>query len=385
MLFVYYSNLTFFAFGGNKKTKHFFKCPLHKKMSLLWVDKYRPKELHKLDYHKEQAAHLKNLTQQGDFPHLLIYGPLGAGKKTRIMCILRELYGSGVERLRMENMNFTTPSNKKLEIMTVSSNYHIEVNPSDVGIYDRVVVMDLIKTVAQTHQLDVNGQREFKVVVLTSVDELTKDAQHALRRTMEKYITNCRLILCANSTSRVIPAIRSRCLGIRVPAPSVAEIATILQNVCKKESLTLPPALAEKIAVKSGRNLRRALLICEACKVEKYPFSPDQVINEPDWERFTRETAKLILREQSLDQIQRIREKFYELIIHGIPSDIVMKVLVEELLKNSDDGNMKRDFVKLAAEYDHRVKRGNKAIMHFEAFAAKCMCIYQQYMKSFLD
>lgn len=354
-------------------------------MSLLWVDKYRPKELQKLDYHKEQAAHLKNLTQQGDFPHLLIYGPLGAGKKTRIMCLLRELYGAGVERLRMENMNFTTPSNKKLEIMTINSNYHIEVNPSDVGIYDRVVVMDLIKTVAQTHQLDVNGQREFKVVVLTSVDELTKDAQHALRRTMEKYITNCRLILCANSTSGVIPAIRSRCLGIRVPAPSVEEIANILQTVCKKESLTLPAQLAEKIAVKSGRNLRRALLICEACKVEKYPFAPNQEIKEPDWERFIRETAKLILREQSLDQIQRIREKFYELIIHGIPSEIVMKVLVEELLKNCDDNNMKREFVKLAAEYDHRMKQGNKPIMHFEAFAAKCMCIYQQYMKSFLD
>lgn len=174
-------------------------------MSQLWVDKYRPKELSKLDYHKKQAENLRNLIKEGDFPHLLVYGPSGAGKKTRIMCLLKELYGSGVERLRMEHMNFTTPSNKKLEIMTVSSNYHIEVNPSDVGIYDRVVIMDLIKNVAQTHQLDVSGQREFKVVVLNGVDELTKDAQHALRRTMEKYIATCRLILCANSTSRVIP------------------------------------------------------------------------------------------------------------------------------------------------------------------------------------
>lgn len=46
--------------------------------------------------------------------------------------------------------------------MTVASNYHIEVNPSDAGIYDRIVVMDLIKNAAQTHQLDSTGQREFK-------------------------------------------------------------------------------------------------------------------------------------------------------------------------------------------------------------------------------
>jgi replication factor C subunit 3/5 len=67
--------------------------------------------------------------QGGDFPHLLVYGPSGAGKKTRIMCLLREMYGAGVEKLRIEQHTFTTPSNKKIEISTISSNYHIEVNP----------------------------------------------------------------------------------------------------------------------------------------------------------------------------------------------------------------------------------------------------------------
>lgn len=106
------------------------------------------------------------------------------------------------------------------------------------------------------------------VIVLTNVDQLTKDAQHALRRTMEKYVASCRLILCANSTSRILPAIKSRCLEIRVPAPTISEIKSILHCISKKEGLQLPEKLATNVANASGRNLRRAILMLEACKIE---------------------------------------------------------------------------------------------------------------------
>jgi len=61
------------------------------------------------------------------------------------------------------------------------------------------------------------------------VDRLTKEAQQALRRTMEKYMATCRIILCANSIGQVIPAIRSRCLAVRVPAPTHEDIFKILK------------------------------------------------------------------------------------------------------------------------------------------------------------
>ena len=48
------------------------------------------------------------------------------------------------------------------------------------------------------------------------------------------------------------------------------QISQILHNVCKKEGLSLPAELSKRIAEKSNRNLRRALLMCEACRVQQY-------------------------------------------------------------------------------------------------------------------
>jgi replication factor C subunit 3/5 len=62
------------------------------------------------------------------------------------------------------------------------------------------------------------------VVIINEADSLSRDAQAALRRTMEKYMSNMRIILCANSTSKLIAPIKSRCLLMRVAAPNPEEV-----------------------------------------------------------------------------------------------------------------------------------------------------------------
>jgi len=346
----------------------------------LWIDKHRPSSLSKLTYHLDQAHDLKCLVNSGDFAHLLVYGPSGAGKKTRITCLLRELYGAGVEKLKLEQQTFLTPSKKKIEISTIGSNYHIEVNPSDAGIHDRVVIQELIKTTAQTHQFDSTSQKSFKVVVLMETDRLTKDAQHALRRTMEKYVSSCRIILCCNSTSKVIPAIRSRCLSVRVAAPNKEEVLQVLNLVCKKEGLNLPEELASRIADKAKGNMRRALLMCEACRVQQYPFTVDQPIQDPDWEIYLKQTATAIIEQQTPRQLLEVRTRLYELLTHCIPPDIIIKGLLAELVKNCD-GSLKCELTQLAAYYEHRLQLGTKAIYHLEAFVAKFMSIYKKFFE----
>lgn len=147
--------------------------------------------------------------------------------------------------------------------------YHLEITPADVGTYDRVVVQELLKEVAQTQQVDLSAKQRFKVVVINEADHLTRDAQAALRRTMEKYSPNLRLILLANSTSNIIAPIRSRTLLVRVAAPTESDICSALHLAGKKEGWTESEVLNKRIAKESGRNLRRALLMFESIYAQK--------------------------------------------------------------------------------------------------------------------
>lgn len=199
----------------------------------------------------------------------MIYGPSGAGKKTRIVATLKELYGPGVEKIKIDSRVFQTTSNRKVEFNVVASIYHLEITPSDVGNHDRVVIQSLLKEVAQTQQVDVAARQRFKVVVINEADHLTRDAQAALRRTMEKYSPNLRLILIANSTANIIAPIRSRTLLVRVAAPTVAEMVRVIKHVATVEKLGWNEGLAIRVAEESGRNLRRALLMFEAIHAQK--------------------------------------------------------------------------------------------------------------------
>lgn len=354
----------------------------------LWVDKYRPKKLENLSYHEGITKSLGALASTGDFPHLLVYGPSGAGKKTRIYSTLNELFGAQVEKLKIDVKTFTTSSNRKLEFNVLSSPYHLEITPSDMGNNDRVVIQDLLKDVASTEQVDFSNQAKlatkhrFKVVVINEADSLTRDAQAALRRTMEKYLSNIRLIMVCNTIANIIAPIKSRTLLVRIPAPTDGEIASILLNIAAKENLKFSSISEDAqeqyfrtIAQASDRNLRRALLSFETISMQNETIpvdKPETTIINLDWEVIIRNIARSMSREKTVANLAKLRETFYELLSHCIPARLILKTLALELM-NGVDPTRARALIEIAAVFDERLSLGQKLIFHLEGFAAKAM------------
>lgn len=355
----------------------------------LWVDKYRPRQLDQLDYHENITASLKALASTGDFPHLLVYGPNGAGKKTRIYATLQELFGPQTEKLKIDVKTFTTSSNRKLEFNVLSSPYHLEITPSDMGNNDRVVIQDLLKDVASTEQVDFSNpaksaqKHRFKVVIINEAESLTRDAQAALRRTMEKYLANIRLILVCNTIASIIAPIKSRTLLVRVPAPSVSDIGTILESVATEEQVKFDneaqkSQFLQQVAAASKRNLRRSLLAFETISMQNETVSTSNSALASitlDWEAIINNMAKSMISNRTVANLAKLRVTFYELLSHCIPPRLILKSLVLALTEQQRDEKKSLQLVNAAATFDERLSLGSKAIFHLEGFAARAMVV----------
>ncbi len=150
--------------------------------------------------------------------------------------------------------------------------------------------------------------------------------------------------------------------------------------VCKKENVLAPPELLLKVARQSNRNLRRAILMLEACRVQSAgQLTAQTEVVKTDWENYISTLAHEITQEQSPAKLLAAREKLYELLINCIPAEVIIKTLAVELMRNVDD-SLKHEIIEWAAFYEHRLCQGSKDIFHLEAFVAKYMSIYKLYL-----
>ncbi|THG04725.1 hypothetical protein TEA_013616 [Camellia sinensis var. sinensis] len=174
-----------------------------------WVEKYRPQSLSDVAAHRDIVDTIDRLTSENKLPHLLLYGPPGTGKTSTILAVARKLYGS-----QMHNMV-------------------LELNASDDRGID--VVRQQIQDFASTQSFSFGAKSAVKLVLLDEADAMTKDAQFALRRVIEKYTKNTRFSLICNHVNKIIPALQSRCTRFRFAPLDAIHVSERLKHVIQAE------------------------------------------------------------------------------------------------------------------------------------------------------
>lgn len=195
----------------------------------MWAEKYRPKSLKAIINQKEIVDRLKSFVKAKNIPHCIFAGPPGTGKTTAALCLARDLYGKGYREHLME------------------------LNASDErGIK---IVRETVKTFARTRSI---GEIPFKILILDEADNMTSDAQQALRRTMERFTETCRFIMIANYSGKIIEPLQSRCAPFRFSYMSQEDQDRYLHHLIEEENVKILDEGLTAIFEVSGGDLRKA-------------------------------------------------------------------------------------------------------------------------------
>jgi replication factor C small subunit len=305
----------------------------------MWVEKYRPSKLSEIVNQTDIIGSLEALIKNpADMPHLMFSGSAGVGKTTTALCIARQILGDQY------------------------NNYTLELNASDergIG-----MVREKVKKFSRfAGMTDV----PFKIIILDEADEMTSDAQTALRRIIEDTAKYCRFILIANNISKIIEPIQSRCATFKFTAIPEEDLINHLEGIAKKEKVKTDKKGLKSIFEYSEGDLRHAINLMQAT-ASLGEISEEHVKASAGLTKTSDVDAvlKLALSGKILDA----RDKMIELIkVYGMSESDFLKYLNSAVFKTKHE--KLSDILEVIAKYDYRVLVGANPEIQLSALLAE--------------
>lgn len=347
---------------------------------MLWIEKYRPKELNAINTHHDITALLQCFTLR-TVPNLIFYGSVGSNKKTLVFSLINSLY-----KAYPQFQKITTElqiNGSRIDVSYLESNDVILINPSIYKNKDRVVVQNIIKKVAESKPITsfLNSSfHGYRTILIDQAENLTKDAQAALRITMEQYSSYFKIFMICTNINTIIEPIKSRSLLIRCRQFAENELITILETIALKEGYNISLDILKDIAINSNGDCGRAIslleIYCQTVKqAETKKLKMDLMNFKVEWEEKLDAIVHLI-REAKAENMFRIRQLLYDIIIWNIePSLVLLKMhnLMQKVIRTSN-----KQITELALKFQERIYLGTKPIFHLEAYAANLMMVCSQ-------
>lgn len=307
----------------------------------LWTEKYRPHTLDEMIDQDEIVTRLKSFVKAKNVPHCIFAGPPGTGKTTAALCLAHDLYGENYRE------------------------YIMELNASDErGIN---VIRETVKTFARTKPI---GEVSFKLLILDEADNMTDDAQQALRRTMERYSETARFILIANYSGKIIEPIQSRCAPFRFTYLPAEAVANRIKYICEREKVEITDDGIEAIIELAGGDLRKTLNILQTAASTGKPVTADlvyAVVGKAN----PAEIRDMMLTALNGDFIAA-RNKLRELTRkYGLAGTDIIRQLHGEVFRLNIPDNWKVKLADVIGEVDYRLVRGATEEIQLSALLAK--------------
>ncbi|MBT3762084.1 MAG: replication factor C small subunit, partial [Candidatus Nitrosopelagicus sp.] len=307
---------------------------------IMWVEKYRPKKISEVVNQKDIKGSLQALLKnQQEMPHLLFSGSAGVGKTTMAICISQEILG---DRWK---------------------DYTLELNASDergIG-----MVRERVKKFSRFAGLDT--EIPFKIIILDEADEMTSDAQTALRRIIEDTAKFCRFILIANNISKIINPIQSRCAVFKFSQIDEKEITAQLKVVLKKENGKADEKGLKEIAEYAEGDLRHAINLLQTA-ASMGDITQDSVKAAAGLTKIN--DVEEVLKLAVSGNIQDSRNKMIELVkVYGMSESDFLKYINQALFSAKFD-NLE-ELSQIIAKYDYRILVGSNPEIQLSAMLAE--------------
>ena len=314
-----------------------------------FVEKYRPRLLDDIVNQRGIIKRLKQFVKDKSMPHLIFAGPAGTGKTTSALAMVRELYR------RKMSINRT----------------YLELNASDARGID--VIRTYIKDFAKARP---PSDIPFKILILDEADNMTSPAQQALRRTMEKYTKNCRMILICNYSNKIIPPIQSRCVVFRFSSLNRDDIAKRIKFVAKEEDIELTTGGVNALINVSRGDCRRAINYLQSCGTISKKIDQEivfRVAGEVPTEKI-KEILNIALEGQLQFSIKLLTDLINE---YGLSGQNIIKNIHREIYELSVPEKLKINLSKILAEFEYRLSQGGTEEIQLQALLARIVMLQE--------
>jgi replication factor C small subunit len=307
----------------------------------MWAEKYRPKKLDDIVDQKDIVDRLKSFVKSKNVPHCIFAGPPGTGKTTAALCLARDFYGAAYREHMME------------------------LNASDERGID--VVRETVKTFARVKSI---GEIPFKIMILDEADNMTSDAQQALRRTMERYTETCRFIMCANYSGKIIEPIQSRCAPFRFTHLPREEHDCYLKDIAAKEKAKLTAEGLDAIFEVCGGDLRRAINTLQSAASLGKPIDSKVVysITGKASPADVQKMLKVAIGGDFVEARKQLREMIQK---YGIAGSDIIRQIHTEIFRADIPEKWKIKLADVVGEVDFRLIEGADEEVQLSALLAK--------------